>query len=419
MARPAIQPAATVISVIPTQSDIVPTPPEPLRAPRKVHLAWAAPLVGLSAVAILAVLAIALLPSNWFVAKPNCDGGAKECKIQFGLVPADAQPVEPRLKVKGVTTYPTEGQIYFVTIREPELTVMDYLVTHHQPSVRFMSYTDKYGNQTEEQLLQSGQRQMTGAKDRATYVALKAAGFDVTRKNGPAIIDYIVCAKANAARTKCDEEAPAAKVLKPNDTIISVNGTKITTLDDISPALKSVKAGDTVELAISRDGKESKVSVQTIQAPGETAPRTIIGFAPVDTTTVSLPTGLQVDFSTEGIGGPSAGLAFTLTLIDTVTQGNLMGNNRIAVTGEIDIDGKVGAIGGLNSKAKAVQQTGVKYFLVPASQPKETDGKPNPDSIAAAQRVVGDSMQIIPVDTLDDALAALRRLGGDPLPAKK
>jgi PDZ domain-containing protein len=390
-----------------------------VRAPRKVHLAWAAPLVGLSAVAILAVLASSLLPSNWFYEKQRCDGSAKECKIQFGLVPADAQPVEPRLQVKGLTTYPSKGQIYFVTIREPELTVMDYLVTQHQPSVRFMSYTDKYGDQTEQQLLQSGQRQMTGAKDRATYVALKAAGFDVTRKNGPAIIDYIVCAKVNAARTKCDEEAPAAKVLKPNDTIISINGTKITTLDDISPVLKTVKAGDAVELVISRDGKESTISVATIQAPGETAPRTIIGFAPVDTTTVSLPPGLQVNFSTEGIGGPSAGLAFTLTLIDTVTQGNLMGDHRIAVTGEIDIDGKVGAIGGLNSKAKAVEQTGVKYFLVPASQPKEVDGKPNLDSIAAAQRAVGNSMQIIPVDTLDDALAVLRRLGGDPLPVKQ
>ena len=392
-----------------------------MRAPRKVHLAWATPLVGLSAVAILAVLSISLLPSNWFFAKPKCTGTSKECKIQFGLVPADAQPVEPRLSVTGLPTYPTKGQIYFVTIREPELTVMDYLVTHHLPSVRFMSYTDKYGDQTEAQLLQSGQRQMTGAKDRATYVALKAAGFDVTRKNGPAIIDYVVCEKVNAARTKCDQEAPAATVLKPNDTIISINGTKITTLDDISPVLKTVKAGDTVQVVISRDGKQSTVAVQTIQAPGEAAPRTIIGFAPVDTTTVSLPAGLKVDFSTEGIGGPSAGLAFTLTLIDTVTQGNLMGNNRVAVTGEIDIDGKVGAIGGLNSKAKAVQQTGVKYFLVPASQPKGRlpDGRLNPDSIEAAQAVVGNSMQIIPVDTLDDALAVLRRLGGDPIPTKK
>ena len=70
-----------------------------------------------------------------------------------------------------------------------------------------MSYTDKYGDQTEEQLLQCGQRQMTGAKDRATYVALKAAGFPVTRKEGPAVVDYLICLKANKADTKCDASA--------------------------------------------------------------------------------------------------------------------------------------------------------------------------------------------------------------------
>ena len=404
-------------SVIPTQSDIVPTTPDAVRAPSRGHLAWAVPLAGLGAIALLAVITIAVLPSKWFISKPNCTKAAKDCDIEFALVPADAQPVEPRLQVKGMPTYPSNGKIFFVTIREPQLTLLDYLVTHHEPSTRFMSYSDKYGSQTEQQLLQSGQRQMTGAKDRATYVALKAAGFDVTRKNGAAIVDYVVCQRPNAARTKCDQEAPAAKVLQPNDTITAINGTKITTLDDISPVLKKVTAGDTVEVTLLRDGKELKVSVATIQAPDETPPRTIIGFAPVDTTTVSLPAGLQVDFETEGIGGPSAGLAFTLTLIDTLTKGNLMGNLNVAVTGEIDIDGHVGAIGGLNSKAKAVQQMGVKYFLVPADQPKETDGKPNPDSVAAAQRVVGNSMQIIPVATLDDALAVLRRLGGDPLPA--
>ena len=66
---------------------------------------------------------------------------------------------------------------------------------------------------------------------------------------------------------------------------------------------------------------------------------------------MQLPDGVTVDFDTEGIGGPSAGLAFTLTLIDEVTKGNLMGNAACRRDGEIDIDGNVGAIGGLNSKA--------------------------------------------------------------------
>ena len=358
---------------------------------------------------------MAVLPSKWFFDKAHC---TKDCKVEFAIVPADAQPVEPRLSVEGIPTFDSNGQIFFVTIREPQLTVLDWLVARHEPSTRPLSHHDKFGSQTEEQLLQSGQHQMTSAKDRATYVALKAAGFKVTRRNGAAIIDYLVCQKPNDTGTKCLVEPPAAKVLKPNDTLIEINGTKITTLDDIAPILGKVKAGDTVDITFLRDGKQIKDKVATIQAPGETRSRTIIGFSPVDTTTVQLPPGLKVTFDTEGIGGPSAGLAFTLTLIDQVTKGSLMGNQRIAVTGEIDIDGKVGAIGGLNSKAKAVEQMGVKYFLVPADQLPAGDPTkpPNPDSIAAARKVVGDHVQIIPVATLDEALAVLHRLGGDPIP---
>ena len=149
-----------------------------------------------------------------------------------------------------------------------------------------------------------------------------------------------------------------------------------------------MKPGDTVPITLERDGEKIETEVKTIQAPGEDEPRTIIGFSPVDTTTVDLPDGLTVDFDTEGIGGPSAGLAFTLTLIDEITEGNLMGDGRIAVTGEIDIDGNVGAIGGLNSKASAVQQVGVKYFLVPASQPDIGDdpARPNRDTVEFARR---------------------------------
>jgi PDZ domain-containing protein len=101
-------------------------------------------------------------------------------------------------------------------------------------------------------------------------------------------------------------------------------------------------------------------------------------------------------------------------LIDALTKGNLMGPHNVAVTGEIDIDGKVGAIGGLNSKAAAVLQAGVKYFLVPASQPES-----GPDSVAAAREAVHGKVTIIPIATIGDALAALRQLGGDPIPGRK
>ncbi len=421
MARPTIQAAAVVTSVILTQSDMVPAGPEPVRAPDPRRRWWGIPLAVVGCVCIGTVLVAAVVPSKFFVTKQGCEEvkPGDDCSVEFALVPADAEAVEPRLDIQGTTIYPSAGEIYFVTIRQPKITMLDWFVTRNSPAARMMTYQNKFGDQTEEQLLQSGQRQMTGAKDRATYVALKAAGFPVSRKDGPAVVDYVICLKANESNTKCVEEPPAGDVLEPNDTITSLDGTTVDSLDDLQPILAGIEPGDTVSITLERDGETIDTEVETILAPGEDEERTILGFSPVDTTTVDLPEGISVDFDTEGIGGPSAGLAFTLTLIDEITEGDLMGDGRIAVTGEIDIDGNVGAIGGLNSKASAVQQVGVKYFLVPAGQPDIGDdpAKPNRDSVEFARRVVGDDVEIIPVATLDEALAVLERLGGDPLPS--
>jgi PDZ domain-containing protein len=239
---------------------------------------------------------------------------------------------------------------------------------------------------------------------------LKTAGFDVSRQEGPVVVDYLLCLEPNKDNTKCLKEVPADTLLDPNDVISAVDGQPVKVASDLGPILAKVKAGELVTVDFVRGGKKMSGQVETIQAPGEKEPRTIIGFTRIDTTTVKLPPGVDVQFDTGDIGGPSAGTAFTLTLIDQVTKGNLMGPQNVAVTGEIDIDGNVGAIGGLSAKASAVMQVGVKYFLVPASQPKTGF-----DSVAAAQKVVGDKVKLIPIGTIDDALAELRKLGGDPL----
>ncbi|MFM7251836.1 MAG: S16 family serine protease, partial [Ilumatobacteraceae bacterium] len=190
---------------------------------------------------------------------------------------------------------------------------------------------------------------------------------------------------------------------------VEADGVAIRTLADLSPVIAEQSPGDTITLVIQRGDETVSAEVELIAAPDEPE-RTIIGFMPVDTTTLRMPDGVTVDFDTGGIGGPSAGLAFTLSLLDAVTAGDLTGGIEIAVTGAIDPDGNVGAIGGLSAKAEAVRQMGVRYFLVPASQPAEGF-----DSIAAAQAAVGDEVQLIPVATLDEALQVLEELGGDAL----
>lgn len=137
--------------------------------------------------------------------------------------------------------------------------------------------------------------------------------------------------------------------------------------------------------------------------------RPILGIVPADTRTVRLPFDVQI--STTDIGGPSAGLAFTLSLLDELTTGNLMGNGRVGATGTIRQDGSVGAIGALEQKAVAVRESGVTLFLVPSEQ---TD-----QEVAKAQKAAGKSVKIVQVSNLDEALTALLQNGGDGLGVKR
>ncbi len=335
--------------------------------------------------------------------------GAPEA-VEYGIVPAQAQPVQPRLSITGATVKGGNGAIDFVTIKQPDLDLLDWLAVRDNPAAELLSHHDVYGDETPSQQVQRGQQAMRTAKDEAEYVALKFAGYKPERVEGAVVVDYLPCLKASG--NTCTEYAPVAKVLQPGDRITKVDGTTVGTLTQLRAALAPHKPGDTVKVTRVRPatggGAETTAEVDvTLLAAQDDPTRAIIGFLPADTTTIKFPENVKINISTEGIGGPSAGAAFTLTVIDQLTDGNMLGGKTVAVTGTIDLDGNIGAIGGLPSKASAVMQAGAKYFLVPTEQ-GEAD-------IAQARKVVGGKVQIIPVATITEALAALQNLGGDPV----
>ena len=177
-------------------------------------------------------------------------------------------------------------------------------------------------------------------------------------------------------------------------------------LDELVAALDEHEPGDLVTLSIERpDVGPLDVEVELIESPDEPG-RATIGIYAFDTRSVRLP--FEIAFDTGEIGGPSAGLAFTLTLLDELTEGDLLGGVDVAVTGTMQLDGSVGPIGGLPQKVSAVRQAGISHFIVPAGQ-SEAD-------MAQAREVAGDDVELIVVANIDEALAALQRLGGDPLP---
>lgn len=179
-------------------------------------------------------------------------------------------------------------------------------------------------------------------------------------------------------------------------------------VSDLSDALAEAQPGDRVTLKVrgigAPDDDIRTVEVELMASPGDPN-RTIIGFNARDTRTVVLP--VDVEFDTDRIGGPSAGLAFTLALIDELTPGELSPPGGVAATGTMAEDGSVGPIGALVQKAVAVRRAGIRLFLVPAGQSAE--------EIEAARRAVGGSVDIVPVESLAEALSVVTQRGGSPV----
>jgi len=381
-----------------------------LRTSKRSHSWWAVTLTALSLLVLAAIAIASILPSGWFAEKENRRLGVEQ-PAEYARTPASAQPVDDLIRVGDLgdlaEQFPPTGDIYFVTVMSPEQSLLSWLVGRKEPAIEFLTAEDVNGFRTPSQRRTLDLASMRTSEQVAQYVALKRIGYDVSIVPGDVLIEDMVCLKPSEDGNECVTWSPSDKVLDPGDRILAIDDEPIGTVDDLSAILEDKQPGDVVSMTIRRpDEGELTVDVELTASPDD-PDRTIVGFYPFDTASVELPFELSID--TQSIGGPSAGLAFTLTLIDELTPGELTPPGGVAVTGAMALDGAVGPIGGLRQKASAVAQTGVDTFIVPAAQGEE--------DIAAAQKAAGKDLDIIPVSTLDEALAALEKLGGAPLPA--
>ena len=378
-------------------------------APRQRWWAWA--LAGVGALLVAVVAVSSLLPADLVADRVDERTGTVE-PTPYAQVPAATEAVADRIVFGDlpdeVGRFDSDGDVLFVTVSAPSQSLLSWFVGRDDPAIDFLTEEDKFGTRTPTQRREFNLQAMRTAEQEAQYVALTAVGYDADISAGDVIVQEVLCVEAADDGT-CAESYPADEQIDPADRIIEVDGEAIGSVEDLSALLAERKPGDTVELVIERPGEgELTVDVELSAAPDD-PDRTIIGFVPFDTRTVELP--FEVDIETAQIGGPSAGLAFTLSLIDELTPGELTGGRDVAVTGTIGLDGTVGPIGSLYQKANAVHQHGIEHFIVPASQ-SELQSEESRRRLEEAGR--GD-VEIIPVADLDEALAALELLGGDPV----
>jgi len=372
-----------------TANTSVPLPPPTPVAVRTVGRAvwWALPILTLTWLVVGAVIASSFVRVQlWEVAPGTTEAVAP--RLEFG---PDA--------LAQVSRYPAQTPVSFVTAYGNRLSVLDALIGTIDDDVDVQTYEERFGNNTPAEQRRLGYQSMTTSKQIAEYVAFSRVGLDVSLTWGDIIVEQLICESEPTEFSACNQ-------LEPGDTIRTFNGTEVTSLEQLVSMLGSYRPGDIVTLQILPHRKMTveQRSVELIASPDDPE-RTIVGFVPADTRTVDLP--FEIGINTESIGGPSAGLAFTLALLDELTPGDLFGGKRVAATGTINGDETIGSIGALRQKAVAVKRAGVEIFFVPSSQSEA--------ELAEARMVAGSSMRIVAVATLEQVLVELAKVGGSGL----
>lgn len=369
----------------PSSVPLPPPPPLSLRSSRRVW--WALPILTVAWLLILAVFAASLTRVRL-----------------WELAPGSAEAVAPRMEFgdevrEFATVYESNGEVMFVTALGSQLTLLDVAAAALDPDAEVLSFEERFGTQTPSQQRASNARAMVSSKQVAEFVAFTRLGIESEFVFGEVVVDDVVCEETPDPQSAC-------VLLEPGDVIVTFDGKPTPTLPSLIDAVSSRKPGDVVKVGVrSGDGLDEELMIKLIAAPDDSG-RTIVGLMPRDTRTIKTP--FEVGIDTDSIGGPSAGLAFTLALLDELSRGSLTGNVKIAATGTINGDETVGAVGAIPQKAVAARESGAKLLLIPASQSAE--------DIAAARRIGGSRMRVETVATLQEALDVLRGLGGDPLP---
>jgi PDZ domain-containing protein len=295
----------------------------------------------------------------------------------------------------------SEGELFFLTVSLQEVNVLEYVAALIDDEVDLAPQENvRPAGVTPEQLRQQNLNLMVRSQDNARFVALTRAGYEVTYEGSGAAISSIV------------EDTAAEELLLPGDVIVAVDGEPVEFSTDAANLIGGRAPGDSITLLIQRpvdgtEGEFEELEVVAVLGPYsvvdedgdliEDPDRGLLGVFLEDAETVVVfPIDIEID--SQNIGGPSAGMMFTLEIINQLTEDDLTKGYRIAGTGTIDQDGNIGSIGGIRQKIFGAIDMGATHVLVPAGNYDE------------AVEVAGDDIIVIRVVTIDDALAFFETL---------
>jgi PDZ domain-containing protein len=343
----------------------------------------------------LVILVVAALVASVFVRVPY-----------YRYSPGSLYPTESLIAVQGRESFVQDaGQVDFTTVSSKKASVLEYYLAHLDEAVDLVPADQVEGGKTPEENRQENLEMMTDSKQMAGVAALRQLGYTVAVHGTGALVKAV--GTGTAGRT-----LPATGKLAPNDTIVAVDGQPVHLGEDAIALIGVHHPGDTVTMRVESYKDDPGHDVQATLASRcvglpadatcspEDAAKPLLGVTLSNRDTrFDLPVDLVID--TKDVGGPSAGLAMTLGIIDVLTPGSLTGGRRIATTGTIDANGRVGEVGGVKQKTHLIMRQGVSLFLVPAAEADEAKGY-----------AAGSGTTVVGVQTLGEALEVLRQNGG-------
>jgi PDZ domain-containing protein len=288
------------------------------------------------------------------------------------------------ITVSGHQTYQDSGQLrlttVYVTLPATKVNLFELMSAWQSHDDAVLPKSAVYpSGETNASNKEEGQVQMVSSQDVATAVAMRELGYDVPE--APEVFSV-------------GKGTPADGRLEPRDVITKVGDTAVHTLQQTGKAIQAVPSGQSVTLVVKRKGERRTVEV----TPADVKGTPMIGIRMVPS--YDFPFFVSVGLGND-IGGPSAGLMFSLGIYDLLSEGSLTDGQVIAGTGEIKPSGKVGPIGGIDQKIAAAREAGAQLFMVP------------PANCADALDAARGDMTLVKASTMHSALQAIEAWGKD------
>lgn len=299
-------------------------------------------------------------------------------------------------------THKHEGTLSLMTITQMRATPISYAISLAKPYTERQTLEQARGPVGDDKEYDVRQTKlMTDSQFNAKYIAFEKLGLptNITIEGV-----FIMSVLADGA---------AADKLQPGDEVIAVDDEKITSSEFFTQYIQTKQLHDEVKITYIRNKKQRDVTIALKELPGDKDKRIGLGVAFGEAREIT--TTPPVDIAAEGISGPSAGLMFTLGVINALSEEDITKGHNVAGTGTMNLDGSVGSIGGIDMKVVAADADGMEIFFAPAVlDPRIKEKYPeqlsNYELAVKTAKEIKTKMKIVPVTTVDDALAYLKEL---------